>query len=179
MNNPHALHTATSKTFFVFLLLASLALCSCRSTAPQYDYRKLAHAAIRLGIDIDMKDNHKLYIEAATWMDTPYRYGGSSKQGTDCSGFTSQIYKTVYRKNLHRNAEQQRKHDSHRIPKRKLSEGDLVFFATGKSRRKATHVGIYLKDGCFIHASTNQGVTIDRLDHPYYRQHWLSAGRAK
>lgn len=160
-------------------LVALALLCSCKTTAPQYDYRELARASIRLGIDIGMKDNHRLYIEAANWIGTPYRYGGNTRKGIDCSGFTSQIYKTVYRKTLSRSSEQQRKNDCQRIPKRKLHEGDLVFFATGKPRRKATHVGIYLKDGQFIHASTRNGVTVDHLNAPYYRQHWLSAGRVK
>ena len=65
MNN---LKTNTERTW-TFLLALSIVLCSCKSTAPQYDYRKLARASIRLGVDIGMKDNHQLYIEAAEWIE--------------------------------------------------------------------------------------------------------------
>lgn len=60
-------------------------LSSCRTSAPHYNYQELAKASIRLGMDIGMKDNHKLYVEAAQWIGVPYRGGGNSKRGTDCS----------------------------------------------------------------------------------------------
>lgn len=161
------------------LILCALAflLGSCRSAAPQYDYQELARASLRLGIDIDMKDNHALYVESANWLGVPYRSGGMSKSGVDCSGFTSSIYKKVYRKNLERNSDDQRKKDCKKIKKGKLQEGDLVFFHGGRKKKKATHVGIYLKDGKFIHASTRRGVIVSHLGEKYWKRHWLSGGR--
>ena len=70
-------------------------LSSCRSVAPRLDYKALARASVRLGIDIRLEDNHKLYLEAAEWIGVPYRTGGDSKRGTDCSGFTSHIYPKI------------------------------------------------------------------------------------
>lgn len=159
--------------------ISVLLLSSCGSHSFNYDFRDLAAAAIRLDMDIEMNDNHKLYIEAADWIGTPYRYGGKTKKGVDCSGFTSAIYKTVYMKRLARSAEDQRNDDCRRILKRNLREGDLVFFHNGNKKRKASHVGIYLKDGKFIHASSSVGVVVSSLNEQYYEKHWLQGGRVK
>lgn len=144
-----------------------------------YDFRDLAAAAIRLDMDIEMKDNHRLYIEASKWIGVPYRYGGTSKKGVDCSGLTSSIYKTVYKKKLSRSAEEQRSEDCRRVLKRNLREGDLVFFHNGRKKRKASHVGIYLKDDKFIHASSSVGVVISSLKERYYDKCWMEGGRVK
>ena len=157
--------------------LLSLMLGSCRTIAPSYDYRELARASLRMGMDIDMKDNHALYVESSQWLGVPYRIGGTSKQGVDCSGFTPSVYQEVYRKKLRRSSNEQRKKDCRKIKKRKLREGDLVFFHNGKKKKEATHVGIYLKDNRFIHASTSRGVIISNLDEEYWKKHWLSGGR--
>ena len=164
---------------YQWLILCALSffLGSCRTAAPAYNYQELAKASIRLGIDIDMEDNHALYVESSNWLGVPYRGGGNSKRGVDCSGLTSAIYKKVYRKNLERNSEDQRKKDCRKVKKSKLKEGDLVFFHNGRKKKRATHVGIYLKNRKFIHASTSQGVIISRLDEDYWDKHWLSGGR--
>lgn len=77
------------------LVLGTLAmlLASCGTSAPRYNYKELARASIRLNMDIDMKDNHQLYVESAAWLGVPYRGGGNSKRGVDCSGLTSHLYK--------------------------------------------------------------------------------------
>lgn len=77
------------------LVLGTLAmlLVSCGTSAPRYNYKELARASIRLNMDIDMKDNHQLYVESAAWLGVPYRGGGNSKRGVDCSGLTSHLYK--------------------------------------------------------------------------------------
>ena len=162
-----------------WLILCALPflLGSCRTVAPRYDYQELAKASIRLGIDIEMKDNHALYVESASWLGVPYRGGGTTRQGVDCSGLTSAIYSKVYRKELERNSDDQRKKDCKKVKKGKLREGDLVFFHNGRKKKHATHVGIYLKDRKFIHASTSRGVIISTLDEDYWKRHWLSGGR--
>ena len=164
----------------IFLLAALLALLtSCGTRAPHYDYRELAQAALRLDIDIDMDDNHRLYIESARWIGVPYRSGGTTRLGVDCSGLTSNIYRTVYRKRLERSSDHQRTEDCRKVRKAKLREGDLVFFHNGRNKRRATHVGIYLKDGRFIHASTSRGVIVSCLNEPYYKRCWMQGGRVK
>ena len=80
-------------SFSCIIALTGLILClsSCHTAAPRLDYKALAQASVRLGMDIGLTDNHKLYINAAEWIGTPYRAGGDSKHGTDCSGLVSQL----------------------------------------------------------------------------------------
>ena len=163
--------------YYILLLFIPFILESCRTIAPQYNYQELARASIRLGIDINLEDNHALYVESSNWMGVPYRNGGTTKQGVDCSGLTSSIYKKVYRKSLERSSDDQLKKDCRRVNKRKLEEGDLVFFHNGRKKKHATHVGIYLKEDKFIHASTSRGVSIGNLNEEYWEKHWLSGGR--
>lgn len=165
--------------FYIIALAGlTLSLSSCHTSAPRLDYKALAQASVRLGIDISLTDNHKLYINAAQWIGTPYRAGGNSKHGTDCSGLVSQIYRKTYRIHLPRNTSGQLK-ESNKISRRNLREGDLVFFTSRTSRKKVAHVGIYLKDGKFIHASTSRGVIVSNLKEKYYTQYWLCGGRVK
>ena len=168
------------KHLFNLLLFTVLVigLSGCRTSAPKLDYKKLARASVRLGVDIGMEDNHKLYLEAAEWIGTPYRAGGDNKRGTDCSGLTCQLYKKVYHTKLPRSTDTQKK-ESNKITKRNLREGDLVFFTSSRSGKRVAHVGIYLKNGKFIHASTSQGVIISHLNEPYYTKHWISGGRVR
>lgn len=168
------------RNFLYILVILGLvfSLSSCRSVAPKLDYKALARASVRLGVDIRLEDNHKLYLEAAEWIGVPYRMGGESKRGTDCSGLTGQIYKKVYHTRLSRSTDGQKK-ESNKVAKRNLREGDLVFFSSSRSGRKVAHVGIYLKNDKFIHASTSQGVIVSRLSEPYYTKHWISGGRVR
>ena len=66
---------------WLILCALSFFLGSCRTAAPAYNYQELAKASIRLGIDIDMEDNHALYVESANWIGVPYRGGGTTKRG--------------------------------------------------------------------------------------------------
>lgn len=160
------------------LLPALLLLClsSCHTSAPRLDYRALARASVRLGMDIGPKDNHRLYLTAAEWIGTPYRSGGHTKRGTDCSGLTGEIYRKVYRVRLPRSTGEQLA-ACRKVARRGLKEGDLVFFHNGKSRKKVTHVGIYLKDDKFVHASTSRGVIVSSLNENYWRRCWMRGGR--
>ncbi|WP_455962548.1 C40 family peptidase [Bacteroides bouchesdurhonensis] len=160
----------------ILLLGLIISFSSCRTSAPRLDYKALAKASIRLGVDINLEDNHKLYMESADWIGVPYRGGGDSKRGTDCSGLTYQVYRKVYRIQLPRNTEDLKK-KSNKVSKRNLREGDLVFFTSRNSGKKVAHVGIYLKNGKFIHASTSKGVIVSNLNEDYYTKHWISGGR--
>ena len=157
------------------LFVLVLCLTGCRTATPPLDYRALVRAADRLGVDIGPKDHHALYLEAAQWIGTPYRSGGQSRKGTDCSGFVRQVYKKVYDIDLPRSTTEQVE-EGKRVRHRKLREGDLVFFH-GSKRRRANHVGIYLKEGKFVHASTSRGVMVSRLDEDYWDEHWLRGRR--
>ena len=118
-----------------------------------------------------------------SWIGTPYRSGGTSRKGVDCSGFTMNIYREVYGIQLVHNSRSQLSTNCHKeVKKRKLKRGDLVFFATnGKRTRKRNinHVGIYLGDDRFVHASTKRGVIVSNLTEEYYRETWVTGGRVK
>lgn len=138
----------------------------------------LSSAEKKLGLRITKNDNQKLYLEAASWLGVPYKYGGTSRSGVDCSGFTHLMYKTVYGKTLSRQSSAILQNDCKKINKKDLREGDLVFFRTdGKKSSIPNHVGIYLKEQKFIHASSSKGVVISALDNSYYERNWLAAGR--
>lgn len=110
------------------------------------------------------------------WIGVPYRYGGTTKKGVDCSGLTQQLYKEIYNINLPRTASQQWK-ATERVIKDSLQEGDLVFF---KSKRSPSgwHVGVYLGEGNFIHSpSRKDKVKISNLNDNYYTKTYKGAGR--
>lgn len=160
----------------LFLTAVVVLLSSCRTSRPARDYNALARASIKLGFDIDMNDNQALYVESAKWISVPYRAGGTTKSGVDCSGLTVNIYKSVYRYSLPRSSAEQY-NVSERVSKRHLQEGDLVFFSTDGRRKRVSHVGIYLKGGRFIHSSTGSGVIVSNLSERYYTNNWISGGR--
>lgn len=128
-----------------------------------------------LGVDDNKLHNIDLLEEIDDWYGTPYRYGGSSKNGIDCSAFSRTLANDVFNVSLPRTAEQQYSYCDH-IKKSQLKQGDLVFFhTTGGSR--ITHVGVYLQNGKFVHASTSSGVMISDLDDYYWRRAYRAAGR--
>ena len=112
---------------------------------------------------------------ARSWIGTPYVYGGSSKSGTDCSGYVMQLYKSHYGISLPHNAGQM--YDDSRgssVSRGSLQEGDLVFFG---SFWKIDHVGIYLKGDRFTHASSSKGVMISPMSDNYWRPKYQGARR--
>ena len=132
------------------------------------------------GVRLTPDDNIYLYNAGAHWLGVPHRMGGLTKRGVDCSGFVTIIYREVYGKQLARSAADMLKHDCKRVRRGKLREGDLVFFRTGRGRkREPNHVGIYLKNGRFIHTSTSRGVMVSSLSEPYYERTWICGGRVK
>ncbi|MCW8879339.1 MAG: NlpC/P60 family protein [Kangiellaceae bacterium] len=107
------------------------------------------------------------------WKGTPYKYGGLSSRGVDCSGFVFLAYKDVFNFSLPRMTRHQLRYGQ-RIEKSELQAGDLVFFKTSK---KVWHVGIYIGDNRFIHASTSKGVITSNLDNPYWNSKYRVARR--
>lgn len=155
-------------------------MCGCASsqkiTNTKDDTRALSS---KFGFQLSpKKDNVALYRECASWLGVPYKSGGTTRKGADCSGFVQSVYKTVYNKKLSRESIDMLRVDCNRISKHRLREGDLVFFHTGK-KRKPNHVGIYLKDGKFVHASSSKGVMVSNLNEDYFKSTWHTAGRVK
>ena len=116
------------------------------------------------------KNFSKFYKE---WKGVKYKFGGNSKRGIDCSAFIQKAYKKTLNIKIPRTTLQQSKKGKS-IRKSQLKLGDLVFFKTGRNSR---HVGIYMEDGKFMHASTKKGVTISRLDNIYFNKHYWKSQR--
>ncbi|WJY26174.1 MULTISPECIES: C40 family peptidase [Sporosarcina] len=116
-----------------------------------------------------------LVSTAKNYIGTPYRYGGTTTSGIDCSAYTQLVYKKNG-KSLPRTTGQQFKQGKS-VSKSNLQTGDLVFFNT--SGRGISHVGIYIGSSKFIHASTSKGVTVSSLNDPYYwKSRYVGAKRA-
>jgi cell wall-associated NlpC family hydrolase len=118
----------------------------------------------------------KMLMEVIKYLNTPYKYGGNTKDGMDCSAFTQILYRDVFNINLERSARLQYTQGSIVAESEELKVGDLVFFNTRK-RVKPGHVGIYIGDNLFAHASTKKGVTITSLDYDYYSRVYMGARR--
>ncbi len=123
------------------------------------------------------ESNRALTQSIFGWLGVPHRDGSDSRTGTDCSGFVRNVYREAYGITLRRNAGQMYEQDVTPITQPELHEGDLVFFDTFGSG--ISHVGIYLNNNRFAHASTTRGVTIDSLTNPYYSDCYYASGRVK
>lgn len=126
-----------------------------------------------MGVALSTTSNVKLFQFVYDWIGTPYHFGGDSRRGIDCSGFTKELYGKVFNLTIKRNS---RDIFSMVSPVRKdeLQEGDLVFFKIHS--RSISHVGIYLGNGRFAHASS-RGVAISSLDDDYYSHYFYKGGR--
>jgi cell wall-associated NlpC family hydrolase len=117
----------------------------------------------------------RLAETAKHYLGIPYRFGGMSRRGTDCSGLVCMIYREVSHAKLPRSTGKLRK-IGRVISLQQAKSGDLVFFRGGAFGR-INHVGLYLSGRKFIHASTKLGVAYGSLDDAYYREHFVEARR--
>lgn len=165
--------------FFAALMLLSSSCGSKKKAVRQYEADGLYPVEVRT----DEKKTEKkkkgirtrIVEEARSWVGTPYRYGGESRKGTDCSGMVMNVYRDVAGIKLPRNSAKQGEY-CRRIKRSELLVGDLVFF-TSRRGKGINHVGIYVGNGCFVHASTSRGVIVSDLDQDYYTRTYHSAGR--
>lgn len=120
--------------------------------------------------------NGDLYSFIDDWEGTKYKFGGLTKRGIDCSGLVYLIYQEIYGREIPRMTSQQvqiikRKYES------QLREGDLVFFDF--DGKKFSHVGVYLQNGYYVHASTRRGVMLEKLRNPYTYKYFSRGGSVK
>jgi len=109
------------------------------------------------------------------YMGTPYRFGGTSRRGMDCSGFVWKVYQKGMNLELPRSASQMYE-ECKSIGTKQVTLGDLLFFGSGDSSN-VNHVGIFLYKTYFAHASSSYGVLVSDLAEDYYRTRFIGAGR--
>ena len=157
---PTALYLARARLAVVGLLLASALLSACSSAPPKEE--TASTTAIKAG------------NTAVSMLGKPYRYGGYSPKGFDCSGL---VYYSYSRAGIQvpRSSEGQRK-AARPVPSNHLRKGDLLFF--DQDGKRSSHVAIYVGDGNFVHApSSGKRVRIDRLRDDYWKKHFVDARR--
>jgi cell wall-associated NlpC family hydrolase len=148
------------------IALNSMAIEKCN--ALQFKY------AMLMDVEVETVTNFVLLNFIEEWWATRYRYGGTDKKGIDCSSFTGKLQQEVYNNSMPRTARDQYQ-VCEKVELENLQEGDLVFFNT---RGGVSHVGVYLGNSCFVHSSTNSGVTISSLTDSYYSKRYIGGGRA-
>jgi lipoprotein Spr len=132
--------------------------------------------AVLLNAEVESLPNENLLTEVEDWYGTKYRHGGATKKGIDCSAFTMTVYEKAYCYSLPRTSREQYSLCK-KISADELQEGDLVFFNI--RGRGVSHVGIYLGNNKFIHASVSNGVMVSDLTENYYSRRFLGAGRVE
>lgn len=123
----------------------------------------------------DSPVSQALMQQHSRWQGTRYQLGGTSREGIDCSAFTQITFNEQFAVDLPRTTQDQL-NSGVSVARADLRPGDLVFFRTGSKQR---HVGVYLEQGVFLHASTSRGVTLSRLSNPYWNQTYWTARRPK
>ena len=129
--------------------------------------------AILLNTEVEQLQDNALLEHIDEWYGTRYRYGGTTKSGIDCSAFVQAIYLSAFAVSLPRTARDQYR-NSQIVSATQMKTGDLVFFNTTGG---ISHVGIYLQNNKFVHASTSYGVTISDMFDPYYLRRFIGVGR--
>lgn len=146
-------------------VLLAIALVGCASTAPVPPPVTTSAA--------DSEIVHLLYDQYNNWRGVRYREGGLSKNGIDCSGYVHLTYLEKFNRTIPRSTELLAR-SGFEVSPRQVRAGDLVFFKTGWKKR---HVGIYLKNGSFMHVSSSRGVMISKLRNPYWSDAFWMARR--
>ena len=161
--------------FLLLVLTALLLLSGCSSkkvSKPTYKAKKTKKTATKVKYTGNWI-NKALSKEYAKWGGTPYKYGGSSRKGVDCSSLMQILYRDAFGLQIPRTTANQAK-IGYQVNKSTSREGDLIFFKTGYNTR---HSGIIIVKGKFIHSSTKYGVMISSLNNPYWRSKYWQTRR--
>ncbi|MBI3502586.1 MAG: C40 family peptidase [Bacteroidetes bacterium] len=162
--------------YIALLVISFLLSCTVKKSAVNGSSSLQKKYSSLLGVSEKEISDIKLYSFVDDWAGAPYQYGGKSKSGIDCSGFVSALYKNVYGKEFSGSAESMCR-QCRKISSAALQQGDLVFFNIDSNG--ISHVGIYLQNNKFVHATVKGGVMINDLNETYYRKTFESAGRMK
>lgn len=162
------LFSSSSAHWIALIGWVALLLTGCASTRPSSPPADVASAS-------PTADSmaHQLKRAAEDWAGTPYRLGGTDRSGIDCSGFVAHLYAVVLNRSVPRTTADQAR-TGRPVQTDALQPGDLIFF---QLPRKQRHVGVYLRDNRFTHASVSEGVTISDLEDAYWQRNYWTARR--
>lgn len=146
-----------------WLMLCVTLLVACAGT-PDKNTGADSYPATLTGIKPSSDLQQRLVQHAAAWRGTPYRMGGLNRNGVDCSGFVYITYRDVFGMRLPRSTEQLADMGT-AVGLDQLSFGDLLIFKTGFKQK---HVGVYVGEGVFVHASSSRGVMVSHINSPYW-----------
>jgi murein DD-endopeptidase / murein LD-carboxypeptidase len=130
----------------------------------------------RMGLNVDSAATPYLYYQVHDWVGTRYQYAGHTKKGIDCSGFVAEMYRSVYCIKLS-GGSRDLFPQVDTVPRAELQEGDILFFKIRKGQ--ISHVGVYLGNDKFAHASVHSGVVVSDLKEEYYKKYFFAGGRLK
>ncbi|MBC7418294.1 MAG: C40 family peptidase [Pedobacter sp.] len=159
--------------YFFYLVGIILFLSSCGTR--KYTVKPAERAAGAADAMANLQSKN-LYRFITDWAGVRYKFGGLDKSGIDCSGFALLLEKQIYDVDLPRISRDQASAARKKNPDR-LEEGDLIFFAFGGGQ--VDHVGVYLNNGYFVHASTTRGVIVDDLNLPVYQNAMVKVGSVR
>lgn len=155
----------------VFIVLGISILTACSSSTHIANSKSKKSIAYQGSLSDQIMAIALLSEQQHEWEGTPYRLGGQSRAGIDCSGFVQKTFLDRFNIKLPRTTSEQAKYGK-RVAKKDIQTGDLVFFKTGRGPN-GYHVGIYVKNDQFLHASTKGGVIYSSLNSPYWtRTYW-------
>jgi murein DD-endopeptidase / murein LD-carboxypeptidase len=142
-----------------------------------YERKIRSKYASYMGVSPESIRNVDLFIFIDQWLYTPYKYAGTTKDGVDCSGFVQRLLSEVYNQKIVRksSAAFYKQNTEHYSGRHSLNEGDVLFFQTG-SGKDITHMGLYVGNRMFVHASSSLGVSIASLDNQYWQPRYAGAG---
>lgn len=167
VEGPQFLMQINQKIHVTFLCLVFLVSGCASVKRPEVGGKGITHWP-RLS---DSQIKASLQAQQASWRGVRYRLGGMSKSGIDCSGFILVTFRDKFGINLPRSTQEQALIGAF-VQERDLQVGALVFFKTAPFTR---HVGVYIGDRRFLHASTSRGVIVSDLDNPYWKtKYWTS-----
>lgn len=159
------------KLLIVMTVSCILTACSSR----KYSSKPVAPAAAAANAMASLKSK-TLYHFITDWAGVKYRLGGLDKNGIDCSGFALLLEKNIYGVDLPRRSRDQAAVVKNENPSQ-LKEGDLLFFSFGGN--EVDHVGVYLNEDFFVHASPTRGVVVDNMKLPAFQKALVKSGPVK
>ncbi len=167
------------------LLPVAVLVCLTGCLTSSVRYRRPSGAVVtknayRVPRNWDYREDYRIPVSRLrgivdSYLGVPYRYGGTTRRGLDCSGLVYVVFRELNRARMPRST-RRLKRLGRAVRRAHMRPGDLIFFATGRSGR-VNHVGIYMGNDRFAHASASKGVVYSDVDGHYYVKHFVFARR--